>query len=383
MATLSLETVRGLLEPHRPPCLSLYMETHRRVPANLVDVHQFRRLVDALEAGLSSNEEDREEIERLLAPFHLLDANATFWQHTLDGLAVFGSDGTAEVFRVQHRFQPLSLVTDRFHTMPLLRLASAIERFDVLALTSREARIFEGTSDALDPVDLDHGSLGRWEFIDQQTFQAHRVRQKAGPMGSVHGGFGSKNDDIEADTERFFRAVDEMVVERVSNRSGLPLVLVAISEHASVFRKLSKNARLMDQTVATDPKMLEAAELLPLVTPIFEAERRGRIARLTAAFHRACEEQRASSDVSDIARATVAGRVATLLIEADRFEQGRFNRNTGAIAWGHVARESGIEIVGDLFGILAEEVLLHRGEIVSVPRIDMPSESGVAALYRF
>lgn len=388
MATLSLASVRALLEPHRPPCLSLYMPTHRNVPANLVDIHQFRRLVDSLEAGLLVKHR-RDEVDRLLEPFHRLDANATFWQHTLDGLAVLSSDGKAEVFRVQQTFQPLALSTDRFHTMPLVRVAASIGRFDVLALTSREARVYEGTTDQLDPFDLGDeaggpGALGRWDFIDQDTFQAHRVRQRAGAMGSVHGGFGSKSDDIDADTERFFREVDRIVVDRVSNRSQLPLLLVAIAEHASLFRKLSANPRLLDEGIVTDPKMLEGPALVPLVRSVADADRRRRIDRLVTLFSKARDEDRGSGDLSDIARAAVAGQVATLLVEQDRIEPGKFDRATGAIEWGaDVRTKSGIELAGDLVGILAEEVLLRDGEIVSLRPIDMPTETGVAALYRY
>jgi hypothetical protein len=390
VATLSLASVRALLEPHRPPCLSLYMPTHRNVPANLVDVHQFRRLVDSLEAGLLLKHH-RDEADRLLEPFHRLDANATFWQHTLDGLAVLSSDGKAEVFRVQHPFQPLALSSDRFYTMPLVRAAAAIGRFDVLALSSREARVYEGTTDQLDPFDLgdasasgSQGTLERLDFIDEDTFQAHRVRQRSGPMGSVHGGFGSKSDDIDADTERFFREVDRIVVERVSNRSHLPLLLVAISEHASLFRKISGNRLLLDEGIASDPKMLEGPDLVPLVRSIAKGDRRSRIARLVTVFSRARDEGRGAGDLSDIARAAVAGRVATLLVEQDRLEPGKLDRTSGAIAWGaDLETKSGIELAGDLVGILAEEVLLRDGEIVSLRPIEMPTETGVAAIYRY
>ncbi len=80
----------------------------------------------------------------------------------------------------------------------------------------------------------------------------------------------------------------------------------------------------------------------------------------------------------------MAGQVATLLVEQDRFEPGKFDRATGAITWGaDVRTKSGIELAGDLVGILAEEVLLRDGEIVSLRPIDMPTETGVAALYRY
>jgi hypothetical protein len=117
---VSLESVRGLLQPHPAPCLSLYMPTHRNVPDNLVDRPAYRHLVEALEMALSFSK-PRPEIERLLEPFRLLGSNARFWEHTRDGLAILAADGRAEVFLLPLPVKPMALVTTRFHTMPVQR----------------------------------------------------------------------------------------------------------------------------------------------------------------------------------------------------------------------------------------------------------------------
>ena len=133
---ISLEGVRKLLGPQPSPCLSLYLPTHRKVPDNTVDLPAFRHLVEALELALAGTL-GREDEERLLLPFHQLRDNHGFWQHTRDGLAVLAADGAAQVFLLQHSVKPLALATDRFHTMPLLRTAASVDRFNMLTLTSR------------------------------------------------------------------------------------------------------------------------------------------------------------------------------------------------------------------------------------------------------
>jgi hypothetical protein len=37
----------------------------------------------------------------------------------------------------------------------------------------------------------------------------------------------------------------------------------------------------------------------------------------------------------------------------------------------------------DLFGVVAETVLLHGGDVLALARNDMPTETGVAAIYRY
>jgi hypothetical protein len=349
--------------------------------------------VAALEMALSATQPP-ETILRLVHPFHELHTNREFWQHTRDGLAVLAADGTAQVFLLQRPVKPLALVTSRFHTMPLLRIAASIDRFNLLTLTSRAAHMYEGLAteagvERLDPVplhDLLTGGVGpagtggmdvtRGEAVDEEALQPHRVQRGMGPSGMaagtiVHGGAGSKQDDIDADTEIFLRYVDEVVHERVTKHTGLPLVLVALPRLAARFRRLSKNRLLLDDGINKDVHLLPTQELPALVAPLFAAAR-------------------AVRDLSDIARAAVAGRVATLLIEKDRFEPGWLDPASGAIA-GNGEMPADLSRSGDqpairtadLFGTVAETVLLHGGGVVAVEQSAMPTNSGVAAIYRY
>ena len=405
---VSLETVRRLLGPHPAQCLSLYLPTHRRVPDNTVDLPAYRHLVESLELAVAAAH--HRESDHLLQPFRLLEHNRQFWQHTRDGLAVLAADGRAQVFLLQRPVKPLTLATCRFHTMPLLRIAASIDRFNLLTLTSRAAHVYEGLAteagvERLDPVPL-HDLLGgdgeaggadinRREAIDQETFQPHRVQRGMGPSGMaahsiVHGGGGSRQDDIDADTEIFLRYVDEVVHERVTKHSELPLVLVALPRLAAVFRRLSKNRLLHDDGIPHDVHLLPADDLPGLVAPLFATARKARVVHDVHTFMQARPRDLGSGDLSDIARAAAAGRVGTLLIEKDRIEPGWFDPATGAIAGGGEVpadpSRSGDQPAirtADLFGAVAETVLLHGGGVVALERNEMPTESGVAAIYRY
>lgn len=385
--TVSADHVRALLAEHTPPCLSLFMPTHRSVPENRVDRGSFARLMDAFAAQLDVNG-SRIERERLLAPLWTLEADRVFWEHTLDGLAVFAADGEAEIFRVSQPMPTLAIVGDRFHTLPLITLAASADRFDLLALTSRTARVYGGTLAELEPVDLgtpEHGSVRlpgeilREDVIDEVTREAHRVRASSGLGRTLHGGFRSKQDDIDADTQRFFREVDGTILERVSQDHRLPLMLVALAEHAAVFRRLSKNPWLEPVGIDRDPARLAPVELRGLAGPIFAEARRRRVQRLLVAYAKAADEGHGSGDPATIARAAVAGQVAILLVEEGRLEPGHLDRQTGEIGWG----ERAPGVVFDLIGRIAEEVFLRDGEVVTLPRIEMPNENGLAAIWRY
>jgi hypothetical protein len=420
-ARLSLEAVRRLLEPPPPPCLSVYLPTHRTVPDNRVDRPSFARLVSALEMSLSAGHR-RDEIERLLRPFRQLADDRRFWEHTRHGLAVLAADGAATAFLLPRPVRPLAVVTDRFHLLPLLRTAAAVEQFNLLALTAREARIYEVTAaygaagradvnvaiDRVEPVPLPatagrtaaEGVLLAGDVTDEVVLEPHRVKVGMGPAGLgtsgvIHGGFGSKQDDTDKDTGIFLKSVDDVIHREVSRRSGLPLVLVAGSRLAACFRGLSANPLLVDEPVSTDPQRLPAEMLAEAAAGVRAGDREARIARDVAAFGKARDHGLASADPADIARAAVAGRVATLFLEADRFEPGTFDEATGAIE-----PAAGLDVVargppdptqaaggaletGDLCGRIAETVLATGGTIVPLVRNAMPTETGLAAIYRY
>lgn len=397
--TVSLESVRSLLEPQPGPCLSVYLPTHRRPPDHAVDLPTFRQLVKSLQAALDP-EQRRDDVERLLQPLWTLAGDAAFWEHVRDGLAVLAAEGHARVFLLQRPVRPLALVGERFHTLPLVRLAAGAERFHVLALTSRTARLTEATLwsdprgshiDSLDPVPLRRPdgmtvhALDRGDVVDEETFQPHRVQRGLGISGIVHGGVGSKQEDIDADTDIFLRYVDEVVHEQAGRRAAVPLLLVANQRLAGRFRSLSKNRLLLADEVAKDPHLMPEADLAAAAAVVLGSLHRRRVARELHGFFLARDRDQGSADLAEVARAAVAGRVAMLLLEADRFEAGRFDRATGAIepAAGPAAPPESAVCGTDLFTAVGETVLAHGGGVMSLARNDMPTESGVAAIYRY
>jgi len=413
--TVSAESIRPLLEPVVRPCLSLYLPTHRNVPENTVDRPAFRHLVEALELALALAH-PRDQIERLLHPFHLLDADRRFWEHTRDGLAILAADGRATGFALQRPVTPLAMVTGRFHLLPLVRIVASLERFAILTLTSREAAVYEATAwhdvaggpaarevtvGPLDPLPLERPAaradepLTRGEVVDEVVREPHRVYREMGPRGKadtriIHGGAGSKQDDIDKDTEIFLRHVDAVVEGRVSRATDLPILLVAAAPLAATFRGLSRNPLLLEEHVPLDPHLMSRAELAAAIAPVFAAAHARRVARELAAFHRARERGLADEDFTAIAAAAVAGRIATLLVEADRFVPGSFDRRTGIVATdgepiGDRSRSGDQPAIHseDVLGSVAETVLLHGGQIVSLARAAMPSPAPAAAIYRY
>ncbi|GIW86105.1 MAG: hypothetical protein KatS3mg108_0429 [Isosphaeraceae bacterium] len=381
MHPLTLDDFRSLLSDVEAPCLSLYQPTHRHHPENQQDPIRFRNLVKELEASLRRRYPTR-EVKPLLEPFLDLADNGLFWKHTLDGLAVFASPGRFRVFTLQRPVNAIAVVADSFHTKPLVRILQSADRFQILGLNRQTVRLYEGNRDALDEIDADDGvPRSLTEALGEELTEPYRGVTPTGvpSIPSVHHGHGSRKDEIDIDTERFFRAVDRAVLERHSKPTGLPLILASLPEYHGHFRALSKNPMLVPEAIPYDPASIDTEKLRAEAWKVIEPSYARRLAELVEKFGAARARGQGSADIAEIARAAVAGRVGHLLVEADRHDPGHIDPTTGVIEPADLEHPE----VDDLLDDLAELVLRMGGEVVVVPRERMPVETGAAATYRF
>jgi hypothetical protein len=375
------------------PYVSLYQPTHRQHPDNKQDPILFGNLVKEVEDSLG-REHSKETINEIMAPFHALAADSDFWNHTPDGIAVFGGKGFFRVKHLQRQVAPLAVVADSFHIKPLLRILQSADRFQVLGVNRQEVRLFEGNRDGFDEIALAAGVPAKASDVlgDDLSEPVTRVHSfGASPSatagrgsdgtktGGIRYGHGAKSDVIDQQTERFFRAVDRGIAEYHSKPSGLPLILAALPEHHAMFRAVSHNTQLLDAGVEINPESLSVEELRSAAWQVMEPVYVSRLAEFVDQFGAASGSQQGSADLSDVARAAVAGRVRVLLLEADRHIPGHIDPKTGAI------RPDDLEHPGidDMLDDLAEQVLRTGGEVIMVPAERMPVTTGLAAIYRF
>jgi hypothetical protein len=275
------------------------------------------------------------------------------------------------------------VVADTFHIKPLIRILQSADRYQVLGLNRREIKLYEGNRDVFDEIDLASGvprtitdALGEELTEPHLTVASYGAGAGGTPMRHGHG---SRKDEIDVDSERFFRAVDRAVLEHHSKPSGLPLILAALPEYHTLFRQLSQNPFLMADGIDTHPDALPADVLRERAWRVVEPQYLARLAGLVEQFGTAKSKGLGSDELALVAEAAVTGRVATLLIEADRHVAGRIDPGSGRIEYGDLAHPE----IDDLLDDLGELVLNKGGEIVIVPAERMPAQTGIAAIYRF
>lgn len=382
MYSLDEDYAAGIFAAQEPPCLSLYQPTHRTRPANQQDPIRFRNLVKALGDSLRQ-EYAKRDAGPLLDPFYELAGDSRFWNMTYDGLAVLGAPGLFRVYRLQRPVGELAVVAESFHLKPLLRILQSADRYHVLGLSRQKVELFEGNRDALDPVEfIPEVARVIDEALEAGSKQRHLEvwAYDAGPAAAgVRHGHGSGADLVAQEEERFFRAVDRAILDHYSRPSGLPLLLAALPEHHAGFRSISRNPMLMAGGIDTHPDSLSRADLRERAWRVVEPYYLDRLTGLIGMFEAARPRDLGTDDLAQAMRAAVAGRVATLLIEADRLVPGRADVATGRIEFDDLAHPA----VDDLLDDLGETVLKTGGQVLVVPPEKMPTRLGLAAIFRF
>ncbi len=384
MELLKKELIQELLSADQAPCLSLYMPTHQKHPENLQDIILFKNLVRQMEESLMQKY-SAAEVQKHLEPVNALVNDNDVWDHTLEGLAVFSAKGTFKVVGLHKSVEELAMVADSFHTKPLRQYLQSVDNYHVLCLTLHDIRLFEGNRHSLTKVKLT-ADIPKTitEALGDELSDSHSTVASYGGSGGesspMHHGQGGNKEETEKDAERFFRMVADAIYEHYSKPSGWPLILAALPEHHSLFQKVNKNPLLLPKGISINPSSVSPDKLASMAWNIMEPEYNLKLDSLVARFEQARANGKGSDDYKEIAVAAVEGRVDMLIVEADRIIAVRV---TNLVTGNTQRKDMNNPKVDDLLDDMGELVIKMGGQVMVLPTGKMPSETGLAAIFRY
>jgi len=382
MSALNEYMVPGLIKNAPSPCLSLYQKTHRTFPENRQDTLRYTNLLSTLQRSLAQKYPAR-EIQTLLEPYLQLADDEDFWTHALDGLAVFGAPGFFHAYRFQGSPRELAIAADSFHTKPLLRVMQSSRRFHILSLSRTTAAMFEADQYSIDALQLPSDFPATLEqALGSELSHPEITLASFGPAaggGVRRHGHSSRRDEEEIDTEKFFRQVDSAVSRMFSNTSGMPLMLAALPEHQGLFRKISKNERLIKEAMTTDPQHLSEEQLKKRAWEAMAPVHAARISREGELCAAAIASGTGADDPETAAVAAAEGRIAVLLLRSEALLPGKLDPATGEVTFAPLDNPG----VDDLLDDIGSLVMEKGGRVLVLSDEEMPSITGLAAAYRF
>ncbi|MEN3355799.1 MAG: hypothetical protein V7640_3957 [Betaproteobacteria bacterium] len=377
------QRLKPLLGDYPAPCLSLYQPTYRAFPESQQNPVQYRNLLRELRTALEQKDGGA-EIDKLLEPFERLAADDEFWAHPQDGIAVFGAPGFFHVEKVQRPLPRVVVVNEHLYVKPLVRVFQSEDTYQILALDRKAIKLYQGNRYVVDEIALAPSvpktideALGPAVHLPGVDRTAPFAAGRGGQAVYAHHGHGSKLDEVGLDVERFFRAVDRAITDAHSKPTGVPLILAALPEYHTHFREVSHNPYLLDEGIHANPDALSRDELRNQAWRLMEPRYHARLQQILDLYHAARARALATDDLTHAVEFAIDGRVGTLLVEADRSIPGHIEGRMPRLARG---AEPG---VGDILDDLAERVLKTGGQVIVVPKGSMPSDTGLAAVFRY
>lgn len=383
---LSRSDVLELIDHRDELVVSLFLPTHRALPQSEQDRIRLRNLLDEAERQALAGGARPADVRALLAQGRRLlePAESTFWGHLSDGLAMFLGSRWFRSFRLPEDLPELVVVGESAHVKPLLDLLAADQRFYILALSQNEVRLFEGTRQGVDQVELTEVPQSVDEALRYDELEKQRMFHSGGRGRStpaIYHGHGVGAEVNKAGLERFLRQVDDALRQTALHDDHAPLVLAGVSHEQAMFRNLTRYPHVLAEGIDGNPEQLSQQELHQrawrIVEPVATSSRAAAAARFEQASGNGGEN--AVTELDQVVRAAVQGRVESLFVPAALQRWGAVDAGTLEIEQ-HSERRPGDT---DLLDLAATETIRTSGEVFVVGADQVPGPGPAAALLRY
>ncbi len=387
MDTLKQADLKQLTETSGEWCVSMYMPLHRFGREKQQDPIRIKNLVANAEKMLLETGMGKPEVQELLRPVEDLLKDDEFWQHQSDGLAVFLSPDVYRIFRLPSRFDELLVISNNFQIKPLLPLLTNDGKFYVLALSMNEVRLFLGTRDTIEEIDL--GDIptniqeALWMDDPEKHSDFHTGTGSTGGGGirqAVFYGHGEKDSEEKTNILRFFQHIDRGLADLLDIKD-IPMVLAGVDYLLPIYHKASTYSALLDKGLEGNPEELRQDELhklaWELVRPIVRNDQKEAFERFKQLNGQG--DELASIDLKTIVRAANFGRIDTLIVPLGVQRWGRYVSPQNQVVLEPNPRAEN----EDLLDFAARHTLSNSGKVYAVPPEEMPGDGYLAAIMRY
>lgn len=348
-------------------CVSIYLPTTPLTQETAASRIALKNLVGEAIETLTRSNADKRRIELLHEHLSELADDDEMWRLQARSLAILATPDVIRSYRLPNHLVPIVEVSDRFHLKPLLRAIAFPNRAFVLALSQAAIRVVEVHAD-LPPHVVKLGDLPK----DAASAVGRASVRDRSPSGRIHGNEGQK-----VLLRQYARSVDAALRGLLAGRDT-PLILAAAEPIASLYRSVNTYPFLADAGIAGAPDRVSDHDLATAARPILDGLYAEEVRRLNALYATRAGQNRATTDMSDAARAATFGAIDVLLVDMDEVVPGTVDETDGSITFADGKSSGTYGIVDEI----ACRALATGARVLSVRKQDIPQGASLAAILR-
>lgn len=388
MDILKPEDLKNLIETSDKWCVSFYMPSHPTGREQQQDPIRLKNLILRAEEQLVEQEVRRSDAKALLQPAANLLADSNFWQHQSQGLAVFLSSNTVQIYRLPAKFETLLVIAPHFHIKLLLPLLSKNGQFYILALGLNQLRLLIATRDSVSEVDLidvptnikDALALDDPEsFTDFHT--SNHNPKVPGSRPAIYNGQGIQSqEEQKTNVLRYFHKVDELLNQFLDGDTT-PMIAAGLEYMLPIYQEANTYPYLLEDGLTGNAEGVDERELQERawekIEPIFATEQKERRQQ----FHelKGNQKELVTTDIAAAVKAAHYGQVDTLFVPLKIQVWGRFEPQTQQVVFDDEQTLENKDLLDDA----ATHTLLNGGKVYAMAPEEIPENGDIAAILRY
>ncbi len=148
---------------------------------------------------------------------------------------------------------------------------------------------------------------------------------------------------------------------------------------ASIYGSVNSYPHLAAEHISATTDRTSDAELADAARAILDRLNQEQVGEFIALFHQRASAGRATTDISEAARAALQGAIDVLLVDIDASVPGTIDSANGAVSFADAPSADTYDIADEI----AAKALATGASVVGVRKEDLPGDSPLAAILRF
>ena len=274
-------------------------------------------------------------------------------------IAIFRKSGFFKCISLPVEIEETCVVADTFHIKPLIKWAQQDQDFILVGLTFDGANLYKGSQSEFKKIDsaIYPDSLKRLDGDGGHESLKEKRQQKK---------------ELQHTMEWLSGWVDEFV-----NADNTTVFVAGNHEYVKAFIKNFRSEKLYPETIAPYYSEVNVFDICKNIRALLRLDSRARMNESLKEFAYAQKLKIAKTNIFQIAKAAIAGKVKKLVVAEDLNVFGKLDSTTGGVSLHALDSDHEDDCLLD---DLAQTVLLKGGEVLVAKRNEIPMGRAIVAI---
>jgi hypothetical protein len=374
---VSEKTINKLIDKTGEILVTITLPTHKKGEESKQDPIRFKNLLTQASKKIEEKITKNGYADKFLKPAKELLDKPLFWSHMDNGLAVYITEDSFDVYKLPYDVEEQVFVNDHFLITPLLPMTSMDGTFTVLAVSRQNIRLLRCTRNDLQDITPDNINTSIEDYLEVDPEKQLQFHSGSQAQKAMYFGHNANEEDKMVVVEMFFREVEKELTKALKQYSD-PLIMIGLTENLGLYKKINSYKRVVDSKINYNPDELSEKALRDKGWEVIQEYFLSDMYKSIEKFSEASNDK-FSNNLGEIVEATVMGKSQNIFISKGEKKWGFYDEDNHTVQYTNNPNGNDVELLNWL-----SITGFRRGSNVYIlPKEEMPIRSTVAAEFRF